>query len=177
MATTIVTTAQVREHLDVNDARFEGALQSLCNAVAVEIEGIIGPVDPATHTRVVEGDGDECLVLPHTQVTGITSLAYVESGAAPSVDITPGNLVIDADAGLVYLRSGVWPDEEMLVTYTVGRASVPSAVTEAAKLRVQAVWSARRGSGRPGKGGTDVAWLIGRSDALLAPYRTALGFA
>lgn len=181
--TTLLTLTEAKRFLGIDGTQSDVDLQSMLNAVARVLEHRVGPIDPVTYTKVIEGSGEDELSFPHQYITAISSVEFVDSSAAFSLDVSAGNLIIDATAGIVYLKSGVWPDEEMAITYTVGRTA-PANVKEAAKIVLQQAWAPYRGAGRPGKGPqapqdqTPSAILIPwRAELLLAPDSIPLGFA
>ena len=179
MADTIILTLPEAKAFLGKDATIDDAvLQSLINSVARVLERQVGPIDPATYTRVLCSEGDEGLVFPHRNILTVASAVYIETGAAISADLSAGNLVIDTQAGIVYLKTGYWPNEELLVTYTAGSAAVPANVKDAAKLAVKNVWQHKRGSARGDQGPVTPAVILTPAVlALLAPDTVALGFA
>ena len=178
MADSIILTLPEAKAFLGKDATIDDAvLQSLINSVARVLERQVGPIDPATYTRVLCSEGDEGLVFPHRNVLTVASAVYIETGATISADLSAGNLVIDTQAGIVYLKTGYWPDEELLVTYTVG-SSVTANVKDAAKLAIQNVWQHKRGSARGDQGPVTPAVILTPAVlALLAPDAIPLGFA
>lgn len=176
--TTILTLAEAKAYMNADATLGDDALQSVINAVASVIQSRWGSVDTATYTRVVEGEADEALAFPHRNITAVSSCVFVETGSDAGVDLSAGNLVIDAGAGIVYLKSGYWPDEELLVTYTVGVTPVPDNVKQATAAAVQNVAARRKGRGRPGQGGDAIVpGMVFTPDVLMLLNPTPLGFA
>lgn len=175
--TTVLTLAEAKAYLNADATLGDDALQSVINAVSAVIQARWGPVDTATYSRVLCGDG-EALVMPHRNVTAISSAVYVESGADAGVDLTPSALIFDTAAGIVYSKNDAWPEDELLVTYTVGLSPVPDNVKQATAAAVQNVAARRKGRGRPGQGGDAIVpGMVFTPDVLMLLNPVPLGFA
>ena len=175
--TTILTLPEAKGFLNKDATADDAALQSSLNSIARLIERRVGPIDTATYTRVLHSEGEEELAFPHRNIMSVASCVFVEGGADAGVDLSAGNLVIDTTSGVIYLKAGYWPDEELLVTYTVGRA-VTSNDKDAARLAVQNYWQHKRGSARGDQGPVTPAVIMTPAVlALLEPDVIPLGFA
>ena len=176
--TTILTLAEARDYLNADSSLSDVVLQATINAVSTLIQERYGPVDSTTYTRVLCGEGGSGLAFPHRNVSAVSSCVYVSDGSSVGLDLSAGNLVIDTQTGIVYLKAGTWPAVRLLVAYTAGLSTVPTNVKEATKAAVQNVAARRKGRGRPGQGGDAIVpGMVFTPDVLMLLNPTPLGFA
>ena len=123
--TTLLTLTEARDHLNVDASVKNGEIQAMCNAVALVVEMMCGPVDPVTYTSRVWSPGTGVLVLPHAQITAVTAVETLD-GNDSGVDLAPGALRLDGAQGAIFSKASLWPVGHLWVTYTVGRSPVPA---------------------------------------------------
>jgi hypothetical protein len=128
-------------------------------AVTTICESIAGPIMTATGRTKTYNGGAPALLLP-SAVTAVTSLTQSGQTLTPGSDYT-----VDLAAGLVY--SGIFPIwtifipgyQTLTVTYNVGYAATPDAVTAAHKLGARIIlahlWQADQQGARPQFGQPD----------------------
>jgi hypothetical protein len=125
------------------------------------------------------------IMVDRTPVVSVTSIVPQFYNASP-VSLT--GLVIDNEAGILYLSASSLFLGPCLVTYTAGRSVVPSTLQMACRIIVQGLWDTQRGPAmKPDMGLSDdmvrlpdIAWPIPRQAMELitmSPYKAAPGFA
>jgi len=137
MATTLLSLADARIHLNISTITHDAELQTFIDAAARVIESRVGPIDTATHTQTFSRGEGNVLALGHAQVTAVTALTLVRDGSSP---ITLAGLVIDAVTGIIRSKTQLFPVEPFKVTYTVGRTPIPENLVMACKIIVQNMW-------------------------------------
>lgn len=173
---TVVSAAEVRDHLELGDDRSKDAELLRFVATAIDmVEEKVGPLAPRTVTDVLSAGGP-ALVLRQSPVLAVTSLAPYEWGMAG----TPVALVdtrLDGPAGLLhfrYPRGGV-----VEVTYVAGYARLPEGARMAVLELTRQRYSVSQGGYRPGYGDVDGEpnvsqrsgmWLSPDIMAMLAPF-------
>lgn len=162
----LLSLADAKVHLNSTSTANDDEIREFLEAATEIVESYIGPVAPRSHTARV--CGYRCAIpLPHTQVTAITSITDVRTGATP---ITLSDLTIDTAAGVISYKSGVaFPYGDMDVTYTVGQATVKASWTLAAKIIVKHLWETRLGN-LPSVQGDDPGYVVTGSGHVV-PYR------
>jgi len=176
MATALVSLADVKIHLNITGVTHDAELQAFIDAAAVVIEGKVGPIDTATYTQTFECNGSQRLALSRTQVTAVSSLTKVRDGSSP---MTLGDLVIDAQTGIVRSKTQYFPIEPFNVTYTVGRtAPFPANIVMACKIIVANLWETQTARSRDDELLPGAAYLVPyRAEALLAASAVPFGYA
>lgn len=158
----IISLADARDSLNLASANTanDGELLLYIAAATEVIEDLAGPVLVATRTETVSGRGRACIPLNELP-------ASVTEVKEDGVSLAASGYCWD-EAGLLWRGSvegaGVWSSaspRNVIVTYTVGAAVVPTNVTLAARELVKWLYS-RQQSPRPAFGGvvdqTATAW-------------------
>jgi hypothetical protein len=159
----IISLAAARDALNVpdSDRADDDELRLYIAATTEVIESLTGPLLAATRVETYDGDGSAVLAL-HAYPNAITSV--VENGAT-----LPATAYAIGRGGILWRRTGVWSGSypgNIVVTYTVGRTSIPPNVALAAREQLRHLWQVGQVATRPGLGGEP------------APgYATPMGFA
>ena len=177
----LLSLADAKAHLNVTTTTHDEELREYLEASTKVVESYVGPVVRRTYTRRVCG-GSRQIPLPHTQVTAVTNVTVVSDGSSP---ITLSDLSINTAAGIVSLKSGgSFGYGDMDWTYTVGRSSVESNWTLAAKLILQTRWQQKLGNlpstqgDFPGYVVSGAGYLVPYAAvALMQPDQVSAGFA
>lgn len=165
MAVLSATVAKV--HLNIktgdNDDEVEVAVKAAESAIAERV----GPLEPTEVTARV-GGYVMALRLPVTPAISLTSVTPVGGTA-----LTPSDLYLAADAGLVTYGSGEGFAEAFYdVVYQAGRAACPDDLLMAVKELVRHMWSTQRGgSQRPGSQPSDALSNSLPGSAYTFPFR------
>lgn len=160
----LVTLAEAKTFLNIQDVATDAEVTALIAAITPIIERETGPVDARSVTSVVVSDGRAAL--PLTNITGITSITVLSSGATVSVT------GISSDKSILRYANGTpLPSGELSVVYTVGLATVPANIKYGALEVLKLAWAAQVNEDLP-------AFLLSyRASAWFAPNQVSLGFA
>lgn len=168
--TAIVSLADVKFHLNKTDNTDDTELQYFIDAATPIVENIAGPVLPTQRVEVYSGGVSE-IVLNWLPIISVDSV--VETYANVNYTLTQINLgngsgafnyTVDTTTGKivrrVYNMLGRFPDgvNNVKVTYTTGRATIPANIRLATLMLIQHLWSTsqlNRNGGRPSLGGDD----------------------
>lgn len=147
----IVSLADARQHLGksarTDDEELRGFLAAVTRVIEDDSEVGVGPVVVREFTERHPGCGS--LVLDQTPVVEIVS---VEPWLTSGTTYDPDDLIVDSDAGVVERSDGAeFTGGPFAVTYTAGRAVIPSNIRLAALSMIKFWWdSSQRGPrGRP----------------------------
>lgn len=164
----LISLADAKAHLNITTTASDDELREFLEAATEIVESYVGPVVTRTHTARVYGHYyRRSIALPHTQVTGITSITLVWDGSNP---VNLADLTFDTPAGIVTFKSGFWfPYGDMDITYTVGRSYVKPNWSLAAKIIVKHLWDTQLGN-LPSIQGDDHGYVVTGS-GYLVPYR------
>lgn len=176
----LITLEYAREGLNIKSsiAAQDADITTYVQAATPVIEGMIGPVLPASKVRSFDG-GKTAVVLPD-RANAVTSVA--EGGSA----IT--DYVFDTDACVIYAgapagsRTFLDGVGAVVVSYTVGYADVPLTIQLAARELVRHWWQNGKQANRPafGEEPEPVNLPLGvptkRLAELLQPYMDLPGF-
>lgn len=141
----LLSLADAKTHLKIPSATttFDEQLRDFLESATEIVESYIGPVVRRTYTYRVNG-GRDVLILPHTQVTAVTALTSVQTGAA---SLALASLSIDTQAGDVFRKDGgCFPGGRYDITYTVGRSVVKANWSTAARIIVKHLWETQLGN-------------------------------
>lgn len=183
----LVSLAEAKNHLHKSGTSDDAAILGFIQAATGIINRRCGYSAPTIFTETVDGrvdaSGTRVLVLARTPVLSVTSITPQLTGL-PTNDLTA--LVINTEAGTVYLSNWFEFYGPATVVYTAGRTTVPEELKAACLLMVQWFWESRRGGSTvtPNQGGDDTTVVDGlelpsRAVALmnLSPYTAAPGIA
>lgn len=148
--------AEVKEHLNIPaadtsaDEELRGFILSSCEVV----EDIVGVVARRTFTQTLSGRGEPALLLSRRPVIAVTSVT-VDGTAVTDYSVTPHGVLTRTTA----YRAGRWPSgvDNIVVTYTAGRTSVPAGGLDGTKELIRINW-------RPQQGGNYSPFNQGRGD-------------
>jgi hypothetical protein len=175
----LVNLAEMKATLDipVSSTEFDEELRTYIGAATALVEEIVGgPVaDRAVTETPVRASGG-ALILRTAHPISITSITSIVGGTTTDVTST----WLDANAGIVYLRSGSWWAGPYTVVLRAGLGGVPPAVGLAAKVIVQHIWETQHAPAlAPGPLGNETpqpflgAFSVpNRAKELLSPYAT-----
>lgn len=149
----LVTVAEMRDHLQISGATYDGQLQGYLDAAAILIEEIGDIVLPRQVDETYDGGGTTIILLstPVVSIASVTeysgTIAYALTQAAtPTLAIGPYQYQVDLASGLlVRLATGSvtrFPvgRRNVFVSYVAGQSSVPANVTLATKELVAHWW-------------------------------------
>lgn len=168
----LLTLAEAKTALNITVATYDTELQDYIDGAIATVEFICGPSASTNATEVVQGAG--ALVLSNRPVLTLTSVTGDLAGAR---DVA--YLRFDANSGVVRAKATVTPllDDWYTVVYTYGRASIPAAMKQAAKVILKHQWSTQRGPTAKQPVNTDGTFVPGLGYAvpnaalqMLAPY-------
>jgi len=168
--TVLVSLTDVKLHLNKTDSADDTELQGFIDAATPIIENIAGPVIPATRVEYYSGGQSQINVssLPIMSITSVietygqtnytlqeVSLGGVSTAFAFTIDYSTGRIVRRA-----YNAEAMFPvgTNNVQVTYTPGRSTVPANVRLATLMLIQHLWGSsqmNRNGGRPNFGGDD----------------------
>jgi hypothetical protein len=155
-----------RTHLNISSTTFDDELREYLESATEIVESYVGPVIQRTYTRRVNG-GRDVIILPHTQVTAVTSITAVWTGMSP---VPLSYITIDTVAGDIRRKDGGWfPPGAYDITYTVGRTAVKANWTLAAKIILKHNWEIKLGNRPSPQGGDLVDVRLGTG--FLVPFR------
>lgn len=153
----LCTLADVKAQLNKTGTADDTELQAYIDAASAVIDRIYGPFSQATKTWTTSG-GWRSITVPDYNVTVTT---VTENGTTLTVDV---DFVVDSVGGVLSRGNNRWPltwlagQRNIVITYTVGSATIPPDVNLAARTIVQEWWELQRGPRPlPLQGGTDVA--------------------
>jgi len=145
---TLLTLAEAKTALNISGTSLDAELQDYIDGTIAAVEYLCGPTSSTNATEVLHGVG--ALILTNTPVLTLTS---VTGDLVGSRDVS--YLRFDADSGVVRAKATVTPlrPDWYTVVYTYGRAAVPVALKQAAKVILKHQWGNQRGpSGRRSNG-------------------------
>jgi hypothetical protein len=149
----VISLAEAKGQLNMeNTTAKDEQIRRVIEATTTAIEDHIGQVIIRREfTETVRGGGRSVL-LTHTPVAELVSLATVDGARTWDVD----TLHVDPATGIVESLRGEQLHGRMTAVYTAGPAVIPANVSEAAEIIVQHLWQTTRGtSGAPRPGGMD----------------------
>ncbi len=173
----IVSLDDVKTHLNMSLSGTTNDLElaRFVDAATGIVEGVIGSVTPTTYTNEPHNGGSTSIITYHqpvisvqsvTEYTGNTVWSLTNQAVGASTD-NYGYTLDDPLSGRITRRgSASYPvrflgsQDDVLVTYTAGRLTVPSTVQLAALIIIDDLWSqTQRGTAPPIPGGpaSDVA--------------------
>lgn len=162
----LLSLADARNHLNITSTAFDDELREYLESATEIVESYVGPVIQRSYTRRVNG-GREVIILPHTQVTAVSSITAVWTGMSP---VPLSYITIDTVAGDIRRKDGGWfPPGAYDITYTVGRTAVKANWTLAAKIILKHNWEVRLGNRPSAQGGDLVDIRLGTG--FLVPFR------
>lgn len=183
----LVSLSEAKQQLGISGNGKDLELLGFIHAATGIVNRRCGYSAPTTFTEVIEGRADSSgrtiLALGRTPVLSVTSITTQLQGL-PQIDIT--SLVINNDAGLVYLGNWFAWYGPVSVTYVAGRSTVPNSLKTACLILVRWLWDTRRAGATaiPNQGGDETLNVDGlelpaRAVALMdmAPYMAAPGIA
>lgn len=159
----------------------DAELTAYVQAATAVIENLVGPVLQTSKSVAFDG-GITAIVLPD-KATAVTSVT--ENG----VTLTAGSYFFDPIGGIVFGGNSVYPRVfypgrlSIVVTYTVGYATVPATLQLAARELVRFWWQQGKAANRPAYGdAVETAAPQGfavpkRVIELCEPFIRAVGFA
>ena len=178
--TSLVTLADVKDYLRISTTSDDTQLQDYIDAVTPVIEDITGPIVNKQYTEVYDG-GVSRIQVRHFPVVSVDTLTEVYGQTLYTLtQVTLGSststwsYTFDASTGLIVRRAfnveAMFPigANNVSITYTAGRSTVPANVALAAKMTIQHLWSQtrfNRNGARPGLGGDDI-WQPGMGFAI-----------
>lgn len=149
---TLLTLAEAKTALNITSTTYDTELQDYIDGTIAAVEYLCGPTSSTNATEVLHGVG--ALVLTNTPVLTVTSVTGDLMGARDMNYIR-----FDADSGVVRPKATVIPllPDWYTVVYTYGRATIPAALKQAAKVILKHQWSIQRGPSGRRSGDADVA--------------------
>jgi hypothetical protein len=172
------TLADLKISLNKSSDRDDDELAGRLDAAIALVEGIVGPIVPATVTETHRRQFGESLLLrrsPALDITGVIVRPY--PGTVAEVPVL-ADYELDPD-GTVRLATGYRHAGDITITYTVGRQDVPADIHEAILVVAGHLWETQRGTAPSALAlqGEDVGPTPGlgyalpnRAKDLLAPY-------
>lgn len=155
----IISLEQAKTQLAKTGTADDEAIRGYIRAASDIVNTCCGYTAPTTIVETVNGRADasgrSILVLAKGPVLSVTSIATQMQGL-PTIDTS--GLVVNADAGTVYLSNWMPFYGPLTVTYVAGRnGAVPQVLQDACALLVQWLWRTRRGGAtrQPDQGGQD----------------------
>lgn len=163
----VVDLGSVKAHLNVTVSAHDAELQGFIEGAEAAIAQRVGPLSSTAVTARIRG-GRSALVLPVSPAVSLTSVTPYGSSA-----ITPSDLHLDADAGLVTHEDGSWFSAVRHdVVYQAGRATCPADLKLAVKELVRHLWTTQRGATtRPGSRESEAASNTLPGAAYVFPFR------
>lgn len=135
----LVSVEQAKQYLGISSSDQDALLEAMIEQVSAEVERRCGR--PFTRrsfveTHLLRARADAYVVLRQRPVLAITRVTDDATGAA----IDPGDVVVDAEAGIVHLPQRV---RQVTVEYDAGYDVTPPDVQGAVLAIVAAVWQDR----------------------------------
>lgn len=166
----IISLADAKAHLNIpaTSTSFDEELREYLEAVTSIVESYVGPIVTRSYTRRINMRYRRYVHLPHTNVTAITGLTLVSDGSTP---IILSDLTVDYTTGIVSFKTvgGIFPYNDMDITYTVGRTYVKPNWTLAAQMILDHLWETQLGN-LPSVQGDDQGY-VPTGSGYLVPYR------
>ncbi|MFJ7100188.1 hypothetical protein [Streptomyces albogriseolus] len=142
----ILSLADARKHLNLKSTQDDDELRFWNNATTRAVEYYTGPIVPRPITEDHRFSTARELVLLHTPVLEVTTVAPLRAGGtAPAVD----GLVLDSGAGLIIRADGGLLYGPLRFTYRAGRTVIPENITAGARIILEHLWRTQR-AGRRG---------------------------
>lgn len=169
----LLTVAEAKTALNITAATYDAELQDYVDGAIAAVEFICGYSAATSVTDVIAVSGD-AIALRQTPVISLTSVTGDLCGA-----LTVSDLRVDANSGVVRAKASVSPiaPDTYTVVYSAGRATVPVAMKQAAKVIVKHQWSTQRAPAARQPVNTDATFVPGLGYAIpnaalqmLAPY-------
>lgn len=141
----LLSLADAKAQLKITSTTSDEELRGYLESATEIVESYVGPIIPRTFTRRINMRYRRYIHLPHTNVTAITALTLVADGSSP---IALSDLTVDATTGIVSFKTqgGIFPFNDMDITYTVGQSYVKANWILAAGLIVQHLWQSKLGN-------------------------------
>lgn len=157
-STALLSLADAKTQLKITNTASDDELRGYLESATEIVESYVGPIVPRSFTRRVNMRYRQYIHLPHTNVTAITGLTLVSDGSTP---IALTSLSVDPTTGIVSFKTpgGIFPYNDMDITYTVGQSYVKANWITAAGLIVQHLWQAKLGN-LPSIQGDDPGYVV-----------------
>lgn len=142
----LLSLADAKKHLNIpaTNTTHDEEIRDHLDAVTRYVESKVGPVVRRQRSETVDYVCGSVYYARKRRILSVDALTVLRDGSTP---ITLGDIVIDPEDGALRLVDGTWfPVEPWKVTYTVGRETVPSNITLAARLLLQYTWETQRGA-------------------------------
>ena len=164
----LISLADAKAHLNITTTTQDDELREFLEAATRVVESYVGPIVTRTYKRRINMRYRRYIHLPHKQVTAITALVLVADGSTP---IAISDLTVDSTTGIVSFKTpgGIFPYNDMDITYTVGRSYVEPNWTLAAKMIIAHNWQSQLGN-LPSVQGNDSGDAVTGS-GYLVPYQ------
>lgn len=157
MAIATLADAHARLNIDPSETTHDDTLQAYLDAATELIEQQVGPVDSRSVTEMFNGGG-QTIVLNYYPILSVDSVTEYSGGAgttltglsAPYSDTTNASYVVDPTIGTITRWSGTVASrfatgvQNISVSYTAGRSSVPPVIKEATLLLVAHMWETQQ---------------------------------
>jgi hypothetical protein len=140
-----VSLDEAKKHLDMSTARTvdDVELRDWILTASERVEKIVGPVARRTVVERHTLHGRGVFVL---QQPPVISLSAVTVAGTATAYYDPLDLLVDPDTGIVRLAGpGAFGQAVVDVTYTAGRAVVPSGILAATLIILEHLWETQRG--------------------------------
>lgn len=185
----LLSLAEMKTHLVITSASSDDELRSWIESATQGVENYAGV---CVRRVVVERQdvpifGVLTLMLRQVPVLSVASVVPIRSGG-PTYAVA--DLDVDLPTGVIERQDGGYIRGPLRITYTAGRAVVPSAIRDATKLIVQHLWRTKYGASKATSalgGGEDFAVteqvtgfgyaVPNRALQLLEPYKLPPGMA
>lgn len=177
--------ADARSILNVSTSTNDGKLRDLVESTTAAVEFLVGSVVRRVVVERYETRGADTIVLRSAPVISVTSISRIYTGG-PTYDVA--HVDLDPDTGIVQNVNGRGFWGPLRVTYVAGRATLPAAIRDGARLILKHLWDVQNGlTGLPrlsemsDRGTTVIAGLgyelPNRAVELLHPYARTGHFA
>jgi hypothetical protein len=164
----LLSLADARTQLKITSTTSDDELRGYLDSATDIVESYVGPIVTRSYTRRINMRYRRYIHLPHTNVTAITGLTLVSDGSTP---IALTDLSVDPGPGIVSFKTpgGIFPYNDMDITYTVGRSYVKANWILAASMIVQHLWQTKLGN-LPSVQGDDAGYVVTGAGHMV-PYR------
>ncbi len=154
----LLSLADAKAQLKITSTTSDEELRGYLDAATAVVESYVGPIVRRTYTRRINMRYRRYIHLPHTNVTAITGLTLVADGSTP---IALNALTVDPGPGIVSFKTpgGIFPYNDMDITYTVGQSYVKANWILAAGIIVQHLWQTKLGN-LPSVQGDDPGYVV-----------------
>jgi len=144
-STSLLSLQDAKTQLKITNTASDDELRGYLESATEIVESYVGPIVTRSFTRRVNMRYRRYIHLPHTNVTAITGLTLVSDGSTP---IALTSLTVDPTTGIVSFKTpgGIFPYNDMDITYTVGQSYVKANWVLAASLIVQHLWQTKLGN-------------------------------